>query len=62
MGVMPKWAEVGFVPLGSLILAAILFALVILGVGANPVAAVKMVGEGALGSTYCWGYTAFLPS
>lgn len=59
MDVMPKWAEVILVPLISLLLAAILSALVILAIGEDPVAAVKLMVNGALGSTYGWGYTLY---
>ena len=59
MDVMPKWADAILVPLISLILAAILSALVILGIGEDPVAAVKLMITGALGSTYGWGYTLY---
>ena len=59
MDVMPKWAEVTLVPLISLILAAILSALVILAIGEDPVAAVNLMVTGALGSTYGWGYTLY---
>lgn len=59
MDVMPKWAEVILVPLISLLLAAIISALVILAIGEDPVAAVKMMITGALGSTYGWGYTLY---
>jgi general nucleoside transport system permease protein len=59
MDVMPKWADVVLVPLISLLLAAILSALVILGIGEDPVAAVKLMVQGALGSTYGWGYTLY---
>jgi ABC-type uncharacterized transport system permease subunit len=59
MDVMPKWAEVVLVPLISLALAAALSALVILGIGEDPVAAVKLMISGALGSTYGWGYTLY---
>lgn len=59
MDTMPKWAEVVLVPLISLLLAAILSALVILGIGEDPVAAVKLMVTGALGSTYGWGYTLY---
>ncbi len=59
MDVMPKWAEVVLVPLISLLLAAILSALVILAIGEDPVAAVKLMINGALGSTYGWGYTLY---
>ncbi len=59
MDVMPKWAEVILVPLISLLLAAILSALVILAIGEDPVAAVKLMVNGALGSSYGWGYTLY---
>ncbi len=59
MDVMPKWAEVVLVPLISLILAAILSALVILAIGEDPVEAVNLMVTGALGSTYGWGYTLY---
>jgi simple sugar transport system permease protein len=59
MDVMPKWAEVVLVPLISLILAAVISALVILAIGEDPVAAVNLMVTGALGSTYGWGYTLY---
>ncbi len=59
MDVMPKWAEVVLVPLISLLLAALLSALVILGIGEDPIAAVKLMVTGALGSSYGWGYTLY---
>ena len=59
MDVMPKWAEVVLVPLISLLLAAILSGLVILAIGEDPVAALKLMIDGALGSTYGWGYTLY---
>ena len=59
MDVMPKWADVVLIPLISLALAAILSALVILGIGEDPIAALNLMVEGALGSTYGWGYTLY---
>ena len=59
MDKMPKWADVVLIPLISLLLAAILSALVILGIGEDPVEAVKLMVSGALGSTYGWGYTLY---
>lgn len=56
---MPQWADVVLIPLISLILAATLSALVILGIGEDPVAAVNMMIKGSLGSTYGWGYTLY---
>ncbi|MFQ1699524.1 ABC transporter permease [Loktanella agnita] len=59
MDVMPKWADVVLIPLISILLAAILSALVIVAIGENPWAALKLMVEGALGSTYGWGYTLY---
>ena len=59
MDVMPKWADVILIPLISILLAAILSALVILAIGESPWAALKLMVDGALGSTYGWGYTLY---
>jgi simple sugar transport system permease protein len=59
MDKMPRWADVILIPTISLFLAAALSALVILAIGEDPVAAVKLMVEGALGSTYGWGYTLY---
>ncbi|WP_411892376.1 ABC transporter permease [Yoonia sp. SDW83-1] len=59
MDVMPKWADVVLIPLISILLAAILSALVILAIGENPWEALKLMVSGALGSTYGWGYTLY---
>ena len=56
---MPKWADVVLIPLISLLLAAALSALVILAIGEDPIAAVKLMVAGALGSSYGWGYTLY---
>ncbi len=59
MDVMPKWAEVVLVPLISLLLAAILSALVILGIGEDPWEAVTIMVKGSIGNSYGWGYTLY---
>ncbi|MBR2656397.1 ABC transporter permease [Yoonia sp.] len=59
MDAMPKWADVILIPLISIILAALLSALVILAIGENPWAALQLMVSGALGSTYGWGYTLY---
>ena len=59
MDVMPKWAEVVLVPLISLLLAAFISALVILAIGEDPIAATKLMVEGAVGSVRGWGYTLY---
>lgn len=56
---MPKWADVILTPLISLILAMAISALVILAIGESPVMAMKTMVEGALGSSYGWGFTLY---
>jgi len=56
---MPAWADMVLIPLISLILAGLLSALVILAIGESPVEAVKLMINGALGSSYGWGYTLY---
>ncbi|ROU01131.1 ABC transporter permease [Histidinibacterium lentulum] len=56
---MPAWADAILVPLISLILAAIFSAIVIAAIGENPLEALELMIEGALGSTYGWGYTLY---
>ena len=56
---MPAWADAVLVPLISLLLAALISAVVILLIGEDPVAAVKLMVSGALGSSYGWGYTLY---
>ncbi|MDF1872719.1 ABC transporter permease [Vannielia sp.] len=59
MDIMPKWAEVFLVPLISLILAAILSAVVILAIGENPIDAVSIMIKGSVLSVRGWGYTLY---
>ncbi|MEM9787935.1 MAG: ABC transporter permease, partial [Pseudomonadota bacterium] len=49
MDAMPKWADVVLIPLISILLAAVLSAIVILAIGENPWEALKLMVEGALG-------------
>ncbi|WP_210527996.1 ABC transporter permease [Rubellimicrobium arenae] len=56
---MPRWADVLLVPLISLLLAAVISALVILAIGQNPWEALKIMVSGSVGSTYGWGYTLY---
>jgi ABC-type uncharacterized transport system permease subunit len=59
MDKMPGWADAVLVPLISLILAAILSAMVIIGIGEDPVAAFKLMVDGALMRSSGWGYTLY---
>lgn len=56
---MPAWADAVLVPLISIILAAILSALVILAIGENPIDAFKLMVDGALMKSSGWGYTLY---
>ncbi len=56
---MPAWADVVLIPLFSLLLAALLSALVILAIGENPVEAFALMVDGALMRSAGWGYTLY---
>ncbi|UXU75317.1 MULTISPECIES: ABC transporter permease [unclassified Paracoccus (in: a-proteobacteria)] len=56
---MPKWADLVLTPLLSLILAFAISALVILAIGESPAQAMKVMVEGALMSSYGWGFTLY---
>jgi general nucleoside transport system permease protein len=58
-GRLPNWADVTLVPLISLLIAFVISALVILAIGEDPVSAMRLMVQGALGSTYGWGYTLY---
>ncbi|KMK66265.1 ABC transporter permease [Puniceibacterium sp. IMCC21224] len=59
MDKMPPWADAVLVPLISLLLAAVLSALVIIAIGENPVDAFNLMVEGALMRSAGWGYTLY---
>jgi simple sugar transport system permease protein len=59
MDKMPGWADAVLVPLIALLLAAILSALVIIGIGEDPIAAFKLMVDGALMRSSGWGYTLY---
>ncbi|MZQ88682.1 ABC transporter permease [Frigidibacter albus] len=56
---MPRWADVALIPLLNLVIAFAISGLVILAIGENPWAALKIMVTGALGSSYGWGYTLY---
>ncbi len=56
---MPKWADVILTPLISLLLAMAISALVILAIGESPREALAVMVDGALGSSYGWGFTLY---
>lgn len=56
---MPHWADIVLIPLISLILAALLSALVILAIGESPIDALTLMVKGALMRSAGWGYTLY---
>ncbi len=59
MDAMPKWADVVLIPLISILIAFVISGLVILAIGEDPIAALRLMVEGSLMSTYGWGYTLY---
>ncbi|WP_417206158.1 ABC transporter permease [Antarctobacter sp.] len=59
MDKMPAWADAVLVPLISVLLAAVISALVILAIGENPVTAFQLMVDGALMKSSGWGYTLY---
>lgn len=56
---LPRWADVALVPLVSLLMAAIISALVILAIGQDPWEAIKVMVQGSVMNAYGWGYTLY---
>ena len=56
---LPTWADVVLVPVISLILAALVSALVLLAIGQSPMEALTVMVRGALMTPYGWGYTLY---
>ena len=56
---IPKWADVVLIPILSLITAFLISGGVILAIGGDPIEAIQVMVEGALGSSYGWGYTLY---
>ncbi len=56
---LPPWADAILIPIFSLLFAAGLSAIAIIAIGENPLVAARLMVEGAVGSTYAWGYTLY---
>jgi simple sugar transport system permease protein len=59
MDIMPKWADAILIPLISILLAFIISGILIAVLGHNPFEALALMVEGAVGSSYGWGYTLY---
>lgn len=56
---IPKWVDIGLVPLINLMIAFFLAGIAVMVVGENPFEALAILLKGALGSSYGIGYTLF---
>ena len=56
---MPKWVDVALIPFINLLLALFVSGLVVLYIGESPIEAIKIMVNGAVGSTYGWSYTLY---
>ncbi|PIE11783.1 MAG: sugar ABC transporter permease [Rhodobacterales bacterium] len=59
MNRLPNWADVVLIPLISLVLAALISVLVIMGINEDPWLAIRTMVTGAFGTSAGWGYTLF---
>jgi len=59
MNTLPKWVDVGLIPLINLLLAFIVSGLVVLSIGENPIEAMRILFTGAVRGGYEIGYTLY---
>ncbi len=58
-GTLPRWAELGLVPLLDVLCAFLAAALVVLAIGVSPLAVLRAILAGALGDAGALGYTLY---
>src|SRR5262249_60290720 len=56
---LPRWADIGLIPLANVLLAFLVAGLIVLLIGADPLTAVGILLNGALGSSEGLGYTLY---
>ncbi len=56
---LPRWADLGLIPLLNLLLAFLVSGLVVIFIGEDPIQAVKILLNGSLGSSYGIGFTLY---
>jgi ABC-type uncharacterized transport system permease subunit len=56
---LPRWVDLGLVPLANLLVALLLSSFVLLAIGENPLAAIAVLANGAVGYPEAWGYTLY---
>jgi general nucleoside transport system permease protein len=58
-GPLPRWIEIGVLPLVNLLLALIVTGLIVMAIGENPFTAIGTMASGAFGNLYGIGYTFY---
>ncbi|HEY4164085.1 MAG TPA: ABC transporter permease [Dongiaceae bacterium] len=56
---LPRWIEIGILPIVNLAMALVVAGLIVLAIGENPLTAIKLMAVGAFGDFYGWGYTLY---
>ena len=59
LGQLPRWIDIGVMPVINLLMALAVAGLIVLALGQNPLAAVGIMVNGAFGSLYGLGYTFY---
>ena len=58
-GPLPRWIEIGALPIVNLLMALIVSGLIVLAIGESPLAAIRAMAVGAFGDLYGIGYTLY---
>ena len=58
-GPLPRWIELGILPIINLLMAMIVAGLIVLAIGDNPFIAIATMARGAFGDLYGLGYTLY---
>ncbi len=56
---LPRWADIVLIPAINLVLALVVSGVVVTFIGQDPFEALRIMVNGAVGSTYGWGYTLY---
>ena len=58
-GPLPRWIEIGVLPIVNLLMALVVTGLIVLAIGESPIAAIRAMSAGAFGDLYGIGYTLY---
>jgi ABC-type uncharacterized transport system permease subunit len=56
---LPRWVDIGLIPLANVVLAFLVAGLIVLAIGENPLLAIRVMIAGALGDSEGIGYTLY---